>query len=382
MTNDEKFNLITKNLEEILTEDELNQLIESGTPLKHYIGFEISGKVHLGTGLVCMQKIKDLADAGVEVSVFLADWHGWINNKLDGTLETANRMARSYFEEGLKAGYLCVGGNPDDIKFILGSELYEQNPNQYWATVIKVGKATTISRMMRSTDIMGRQSGESSNAATLMYPAMQAADLFVMERNIIHAGTDQRNVHVIARDVAKDLGLPKPIAIHHHLIMGLKPLGDNDDPELAKKAANVNQLSYEEKAALITSLKMSKSKPNSAIFITDSPEEIRRKVSNAFCPEGEVDFNPILDWTKYLVFYDDGSTLTVNRKQEHGGDITYSSYQELEKDYIDKKLHPMDLKNAVAEWLIKELEPARSYFEDPKRKKALEEIETLTSKKD
>lgn len=377
---DEKFKLITRNLEETLTEEELIALLDSNTPLKHYIGFEISGKVHLGTGLVCMQKIKDLHDAGVEVSVFLADWHGWINNKLDGSLETANRMARSYFEEGLKAGYLCVGGNPDDIKFVLGSELYEQKPNEYWATVIKVGKATTISRMMRSTDIMGRQSGESSNAATLMYPAMQAADLFVMERNIIHAGTDQRNVHVIARDVAKELSLPKPVAIHHHLIMGLKPLGDNDDPELAKKAANVNQLSYEEKTALITSLKMSKSKPNSAIFITDSHEEIRQKIQAAYCPEGVVEFNPILDWAKYLVFYNDGSALTINRKAEHGGDKTYNSYQGLEEDYLAKSLHPMDLKIAVAEWITAKLEPARKYFEDPKRQAALAEIQSLTTR--
>ena len=388
MTNEEKFNLITRNLEEVLTEEELKSLIESGTPLKHYIGFEISGKVHLGTGLICMQKVKDLHDAGVEVTIFLADWHGWINNKLDGTLETANKMARSYFEEGLKAGYLCLGGNPDNIKFILGSELYSQNPNLYWSTMIKVGKATTISRMMRSTDIMGRTAGESSNAATLMYPAMQAADLFIMERNIIHAGTDQRNVHVIARDVAKDLGIKKPIAIHHHLIMGLKPLGDNDDPELVKKASNVNNLTYKEKASLITSLKMSKSKPSSAIFITDNPEDIKRKVNNAYCPEGVVEFNPILDWVKHLVFYYQGVNLAHNqgvqiqikRKPEHGGDITYASYENLEKDYLDKKLHPQDLKMAMAEWLIEKLEPARKYFEDPKRKAALEEMEKLAAK--
>ncbi len=378
MSTDDKIALITRNLEETLTVEDLKALIDSGETLRHYIGFEISGKVHLGTGLVCMQKIKDLHDAGAEVTVFLADWHGWINNKLDGKLETANRMARTYFEEGLKAGYLSVGGNPDDIKFILGSELYEGNPNQYWATVIKVGKATTISRMMRSTDIMGRQSGESSNAATLMYPAMQAADLFTMDRNIIHAGTDQRNVHVIARDVAKDLGLKKPVAIHHHLIMGLKPLGDNNDPELAQKAANVGSLSYEEKASLITSLKMSKSKPNSAIFVTDSPDEIHKKINGAYAPEGVVEFNPLLDWSKYLVFATPGSTFSVNRPEKFGGEVTYDSYEALEKDYVAKSLHPMDLKQALAEWLVVKLEPARKYFEDPARKAALEEIERLT----
>src|SRR3989338_8563778 len=113
MTSEEKFNLITRNLEETLTEEELKGLIESGTPLKHYIGFEISGKVHLGQGLAVMQKVKELADAGAETIIWLAVWHGWINNKLDGTLETANRMAREYFAEAMKAAYLCIGGDPD-----------------------------------------------------------------------------------------------------------------------------------------------------------------------------------------------------------------------------------------------------------------------------
>ncbi len=364
MTSEEKFNLITRHLEEVLTEEELKTLIDSETPLKHYIGFEISGKVHLGTGLACMQKVKDLAEAGVEVSVLLADWHGWINDKLDGKLETANKMARSYFEEGLKAGYLCLGGNPDNIKFIVGSEFYCENPNKYWATVIKVSKTTTVSRMMRSTDIMGRQAWESSNAATLIYPAMQAADLFTMERNIIHAGTDQRNVHVVARDAAKNLGYPKPVAIHHHLLQGLlKPeIKEGTDSESTKLA-----------------LKMSKSKPDSAVFIHDSPDEIRRKVNNAYCPEGVMEFNPILDWVKHLILRTQGDALQIQRDSKFGGNVTYNSYQDLEKDYAEKKLHPQDLKMAVAEWLIQKLEPARKYFEDPKRKAALEEIERLTS---
>lgn len=343
------------------------ELVESGEPLKHYIGFEISGKVHLGTGLICMQKVKDLHDAGVEVSVLLADWHGWINDKLDGTLETANKLARSYFEEGLKAGYLSLGGNPDDIKFVLGSELYKENPNEYWSTVIKVAKSTTISRMMRSTDIMGRQAGESSNAATLIYPAMQAADLFTMQRNIIHAGTDQRNVHVVARDVAKDLGVKKPVAIHHHLLMGLlKP--------------PVWPIPEDDREEMITALKMSKSKPDSAVFINDTPDEITRKVMNAFCPEGEIKYNPILDWLKHLVFYNDNITFVVKRDPKWGGDLKYSSYEGLCKDFEQKELHPQDLKAAVAEWLIEKLEPARKYFEDPKRKEALEEMERLTAK--
>lgn len=365
MTTDEKIRLITRNLEEVLTADELKSLIESNTPLKHYIGFEISGKVHLGTGLATLLKVKDLHDAGAETVIWLADWHGWINNKLDGNLETAQKMAREYFAEAMKAAYLCIGGDPDTLVFKQGSELYTQKP-EFWATMIKVAKATTISRMLRSTTIMGRMAGDSSPSANLIYPAMQAADIFTLGVNITHAGTDQRNVHVVARDVAKDLGQPKPVAIHHHLLMGLsKP--------------SVWPLPKENREELVAALKMSKSKPDSAIYIHDEPDEIRRKVNNAFCPEGEVEFNPILDWTKHLILASQGETLRIQRDQKWGGDLEYSSYQDLEKDYAEKKLHPQDLKNAVADWLIKKLEPAREYFEDPKRKKALEEIERLTS---
>lgn len=126
--------------------------------------------------------------------------------------------------------------------------------------------------------------------------------------------------------------------------------------------------------------KMSKSKPDSAMFIHDEPETIKRKINQAYAPEGVVEFNPILDWVKYLVFYGGEGELKITRKPEHGGEVIYKSYDDLEKDYADKKLHPMDLKVAVAEWLIAKLEPVRIYFENPQRKAALEEIEKLTSR--
>lgn len=365
MSNEERFNLITRNLSEILTEEELKALIESDTPLKHYIGFEISGKVHLGTGLTCLLKVRDLHDAGAETIIFLADWHGWINNKLDGTLETSQRMARLYFEEAMKAAYLCIGGDPSTLHFVQGSELYKEKPD-FWANTLKVAKCTTISRMMRSTDIMGKMAGGSSSAASLFYPAMQAADIYTLGVNISHSGSDQRNAHVVARDAAKNVGAKKPIAIHHHLLKGLlKP--------------PVWPLPTQAREELVTSLKMSKSKPDSAVFIHDSPGEIKRKVNNAFAPESEIKYNPILDWVQHLVFYNANTIFTIRRQEKWGGDITYNSYADLEKDYADKKVHPQDLKKAMSEWLIATLEPARKYFEDPRRKAALDEIEQLTA---
>ena len=124
-------------------------------------------------------------------------------------------------------------------------------------------------------------------------------------------------------------------------------------------------------------MKMSKSIPNSAIYMTDEEPEIRKKIKGAFCPEGEIGFNPLLDWAKYLVFVNDKSKLKVKRPDKFGGNVVYSSFEKLEKDFGNKKLHPMDLKNAMADKLVEILAPAMEHFSKPKMKKAKEEMEKL-----
>lgn len=371
-----KLELIKKNTDEVMTEEDLINLLENKVPLKHYIGFEISGKIHLGTGLMTMYKIKDFMDAGVDCSVFLADWHTWINDKLGGDREKIKTVAVGYFKEGMKASLKCVGGDPEKLKFILGSDLYHNN-DDYWTTVVDVSKNTSLARITRSITIMGRKEGGNVDFAKLIYPPMQVADIFVQGINLPHAGLDQRKAQVIARDVALKLNVKplldnkknkiKPVAVHHHLILGLgKP------PMWPVPKENMQDL--------MSSLKMSKSQPDTCVFIHDSPEEIKRKIKNAFCPEGEIEFNPILDWTKHLIFRGEKPTLAINRPEKFGGDVTYDSYEKLEKDFAHKKLHPTDLKNAVAERLIEILEPARKHFEKPNVKRMLDELDKMLAK--
>lgn len=368
-----RYELIIRNTEEVMTEKDLKPLLERGIKIKHYIGFEISGKIHLGTGLMCMSKVIDFIDAGIDCSIFLADWHSWINNKLGGDREKIKKVAGGYFKEGLIASLKCLGGEPEKLKFVLGSDLYHNN-DDYWATVVDIGKNTSLARIKRSITIMGKKEGESVDFAKLMYPPMQVADIFFQGINLPHAGLDQRKAQVIARDVALKLRIKplldnkgnqiKPIAVHHHLILGLgKP--------------SIWPMQKDNLQELWSSLKMSKSKPDTCIFIHDLPEQIRIKIKNAFCPEGEIEFNPILDWTKYLIFRKEDSKLHIKRREKFGGNITYTSYKKLEKDFLEKKLHPMDLKNAVAEKLIEILEPARKHFEQPKVRAMLDELEGM-----
>jgi tyrosyl-tRNA synthetase len=367
--------LITRNLDEVLTREDLEHLVASGTPMKHYIGFEISGKVHLGTGLVCMGKIKDFVDAGVQCTVFLADWHSWINDKLGGDRDTIRRMSVDYFAEGLRASFRCVGGDPAKLNFVLGSDLYHES-DRYWETLIDVAKNTTLARMQRSITILGRREGESVDFAKLMYPAMQVADIFFMGINVAHAGMDQRKAHVVARDVASKLRVTplrdavgrqiKPVTVHHPLLLGLKKPATWPPPE--------GDLSD-----FWASMKMSKSDRNSALFVHDTEDEIRTKVRKAFCPPESAAFNPMLDWARKLIFARDGQ-FVVRRSADHGGDMRFGAPEEADEAYVAGKLHPADLKNGVADWLVETLEPARKAFASSEKQALIAELDGLITR--
>lgn len=203
---------------------------------------------------------------------------------------------------------------------------------------------------------------------------MQVADIFYQGINLAHAGLDQRKAHVIAREIGDKLkikplldknGNPiKPVVIHHHLLLGLQkpPIWPIPDEDLQ---------------SLWASMKMSKSIPNSAIFITDEPELIKEKLNKAFCPEREIYYNPILDWTKNIIFREKNSILEIKRPQKYGGDKIYENYLDLANDFEQGKLHPLDLKKAVAEKIIEILKPVREHFQNSKLREMQEKMEEL-----
>ena len=362
-----KVELITRNTDEVLTPEELKQLVDSGTPLKHYIGFEISGHVHIGTGVASGLKIADFQKAGVKCSSYLATYHAWINNKLGGKLDTI-RNGAAYFKEGLIAGILCAGADPEKVKFVSGDELYHNN-DEYWRLVINIAKHTTMNRAMRATTIMGRQNAGEMPLAWLMYTPMQVADIFIQDVNLAHAGMDQRKAHIIAREVGLKANVEgkkpyKPVAIHHHLLLGLRKPAIWPVPK-------------ERLQELWSQMKMSKSVPGSAVFIHDEPDVVRQKINGAFCPEGVTDFNPVLDWAKHLIFVREKAKLDIVRPAKFGGNVTFADYGELEGAFAAKKLHPMDLKKAVAEAVVDLLEPARKHFAKPRVKKLKAEMDSF-----
>ena len=335
-----------KPTEEIVTEADLRQIFENYSHPKHYIGYEISGMVHLGSGLCVGLKIRDLLEAGCKPTIWLADYHSWVNGKFGGDLEKIRSVATGYF----KHAFVSLGLSEDKVSYLLATELYD---DEYWRDVVKIMKDTTLKRMLRCLTIMGRKENETISAGAALYPALQAADIFLLDVQIAHAGMDQRKVHMLARELAPHFK-KKFAALHTHLLPGLVGAG-RMNPE------SLNTGDIDEQVELEADLKMSKSKPESAIFIHDSEAEIRSKIQKAYCPERIVAGNPIIEYAEYLILRD--KKMKIERPAKFGGDIEIDGAAELKKIYLDGKLHPMDLKSAVTKELCDILKPSREYFE-------------------
>lgn len=359
---------------EILTIERLREYIETGVPLRHYIGFEISGFMHLGTGLVPIHKVVDLQMAGVDTIIFLGDYHSWINRKLGGDLDSIKKVAGGYYKEVFKRMIESLGGDPSKTSFILASEFYEEYGLKYFENFLKVSLSTTLSRVRRSISILGRKMGESVSFGQLVYVPMQVADIFSLGVNIAHGGIDQRKAHVIAIELGEKFGY-KPVALHHNLVLGIG-LTHEDATKIreAKERGDKDRF-----VDTILDIKMSKSLPDTAIFLHDSEEDIRRKVRKAYCPPDDVSVNPvfsILENAVYPYILRRGLEFkVVNLKT--GAETTYSSIDEVRRAYLSGNIHPLDLKNAVSEYLWMLIKPVSEYLREGPGRKYIEELESL-----
>lgn len=350
----EKLRLVNEVGEEVLTQEELQTLFETKSRPIAYDGFEPSGNIHIAQGLMRAINVNKLTKAGVHFKFWVADWFGWMNNKMGGDLEKI-KITGEYFIEVWKA----CGMDLKHVEFLWTSDEIEDG--EYWKKVINIARASTVQRIVRCSQIMGRSEKDALSAAQIFYPCMQAADIFHLEADIAQLGMDQRKVNVLAREVGPQLGFYKPVAVHHHMLMGLKE-PPKDTTETVERSI---------------AMKMSKSDPDTSIFMTDSPQDIQRKFSKAYCPAKQVQDNPILEYAKYIVF-EKQDTIRVERPEKFGGNVEFASYAELESAFAAGALHPMDLKKAVGDAINGLLEPVRSHFEkDAKARKLKEQVDSF-----
>jgi tyrosyl-tRNA synthetase len=358
---EERIALIREVGEEVIEGEELAEMfkykVEHNLPIYAYDGFEPSGNIHIAQGLLRSINVNKLIKAGVKFKFLVADWHAAANNKFDGDLEVIKKVGE-YFIEVWKACDMDL----KNVEFLWASEIVKDP--KYWETVLNISIKTSLKRALRCTQIMGRKESDDLSSSQILYPMMQCADIFYLNVDICQLGLDQRKVNMLAREIAKSLNHRKPIAVHHHMLAGLvqPPASELDAVDRSIER------------------KMSKSNPDTAIFMLDSVEDINRKMKKAWCPPNDVAENPVLEYCKYIIF-EKMPKIVIERPEKFGGNITYTSYKQLEEDYKNGKLSPADLKPNVARIINELLMPIRKHFEqDAHAKDLLDYVQKVQAK--
>lgn len=312
-----KLEIISRGTLEIITPEELTEKIKKDNKTA-YIGFEPSGKIHLGHALT-IKKMIDLQKAGFNIKILLADLHAYLNGKgsLDEIKEISEYNIRCFRALGLS----------DDTEFILGSSF--QTREDYTYKIYELALYTTLARAKRSMAQISRESKD-HKVAEVIYPLMQVIDMMFLETDLAVGGMEQRKIHMLARENLPKLGFKSPVCLHTPLLHGT----DGSD-------------------------KMSSSKEN-FIAVDDSPEDIKKKIKKSYCPQGEIEGNPILEIAEHFIFTKN-DTLIIERPPKFGGNLELSQ-EELLDSYQKGELHPLDLKNAVTKSVIEIFKPVREYL--------------------
>ena len=320
MDANERFELITRNLQEVIGEDELREKLNSGNEFSVYWGTMPTGSISIAYFFPLL-KVADLLKAECKVKILLADLHA----ALDSTPWEELEKRYEYYKAAIIQVLEVIGVPLEKLEFVKGSEL--QLDKNYFHDVLKLSTMSSLNDCKRAASEVVKL-GDNPKLSGMIYPLMQALDEEYLKVDAQLGGNDQRKIMVYARENLPRIGYSSRIELLNPLIRGL--IGE----------------------------KMSSSIENSKIDLMDNPETVKKKINKADCVEGDPD-NGIMALLKYFIFIiknDKQEKFVINRPEKYGGNLEYESYEDLEKDFIEKNLHPLDLKNGVADEINKLLE--------------------------
>lgn len=329
-----RFELIQRNTTEIVQEEELKKLLKDKKKPVAYWGTAPTGRIHVGY-LIPLLKIADFIRAGFKFKILIADLHAHLDDQKTPwhLLEARSR----YYKEIIYALLKALRIKPGKAKFIQGTS-FQLSPD-YTSHVLSLSANIPLVRSRKAAAEVVRF-GTNPKVGGFIYPIMQTVDIHALKVDVTYSGLDQRGIYMLSRETLNLIGNKKPICVFSPMLPGL------------------------------TGGKMSASEEKSKIDILDDKDVIKNKISKAYCVAGNVKNNSVLNFVEYFVF-PFKNKLEIKREKKFGGDKVYTSYKSLEKDFASRKLHPQDLKNAVANVLTSLLAPVRKKFTKRKFKKIL-----------
>lgn len=308
--------------------------------IRCYVGFEPSGKAHIGWKVISLQ-LRRMLEADANVLIFLADWHAWVNDKFDGVMKDIQTTA-IYMEETFRAllGYPQEGDGPGQLRFVWASEIMDSG--DYWARVLRCSKGATLPKVRKTFTIMGRDEASSDHdLSKFYYPAMQASDIFEMNIDVALGGMDQRKAHMFMRDVASRWNWNKPTCLHTPILSSLK-------------ASGVRMESFDHK--------MSKSDPSGAILLHDGQKALRKKMQKHAYLDPEDPLSPVYELAEHVVLPEWGEII-VTPNPKFGEPSTWTKLDDFKAAVADGRLHPLDAKLGVADGISRGLQSVSEHFE-------------------
>ena len=321
--------------------------------IRCYVGFEPSGKAHIGWKVISLQ-LKRMLEAKANVLIFLADWHAWVNDKFGGRMDDIQKTA-VYMEETFRAllDYPEEGEGPGQLRFVWASTLMDSG--DYWARVLRCSKGATLPMVRKTFTIMGRDEASSDHdLSKFYYPAMQAADIFELGIDVALGGMDQRKAHMFMRDMASKWNWEKATCLHTPILSSLK-------------ASGVRMDSFDHK--------MSKSDPNGALLLHDTLELVQKKMKKAYLDPAD-DHSPVYELAEHVVLPEFGS-ITVTPNPKFGEPSTWNNLEQFKQAVKDGTLHPFDAKMGVAVGVANGLKSIAQHFEQ--HPDSYEEMLSITS---
>ncbi|KAM5380734.1 hypothetical protein ACJA88_005063 [Fusarium oxysporum] len=304
---EERLALIKENLAEVLNPEIIESILAEGRNPKIYWGTATTGRPHCGY-FVPAVKIAQYLAAGCEVTVLLADIHGFLDN-LKAPIELVEKRAEYYkfvITEMLKACGLASVVSEHDAKKA-GAEVVKQTGN--------------------------------APLSGLMYPLLQVLDEQYLDCDVQFGGVDQRKLFTAATEWLPKLGYRKRAHLMNPMVAGL----------------NGN--------------KMSSSDENSKIDLLDAPDVVTRKIRKAECVPKEVEGNGVLALVEYVLLPVSGlkaGSRSFKVERREGEPLVYSDIQKVHEDYRNDVLTPQDLKAAVTKGFHELMSPIQAEFEASK----------------
>ena len=212
--------LITRGIDEVLTEDDLTEKLESKKQLIVKVGFDPTAPdLHLGHTVI-LNKMRHFQELGHKVVFLIGDFTGRIGDP-SGKNKTRPTLQKDELEENAKS-------YSDQVYKILKKDLTEIRFNSEWCDklgadgIIELASKYNLGRMLERDDFNKRYKANQQIALhEFLYPLIQAYDSIALKADIEMGGTDQKFNLLVGRELQRAFGQEPQVCITLPILKGL-----------------------------------------------------------------------------------------------------------------------------------------------------------------